>query len=210
MAGGTLTKGELITLCSKGIHGRMNLDRAVFNAYIEVYLSAAINFAIMKQYYIDYNSEGFAELNGAFIGVFEDVAIQYNEKRKVNFLELPAKLAPIPMDRAIQFVGPMENEANQFKLVSQKELSTLIPRLPFTKKTFATVEGKTLVLRNLPDVVKKALVKMVVSITDLDDDDNVGIPAGGEIEVINIVVEFFLGVRRLPENKLNDNKFIDA
>lgn len=210
MQGGEFTKGELITLCSKGIHGRMNLDRAVFDAYIDRYIAAAVNFVVLKQYYVDYNSEGFAEINGALLGIFEDVPVQYNEKRKKHFVELPTRLMPIPMDRAIPYLGPMDDESNQFMLYGARDVINISDVINFTDRAVGQVEGNKVYISNLPDSVKTVLIKMLQSISDIGVDDIIGIPAGSEREVVNIVVEFFLGVRRMPENKLNDNRFIDA
>lgn len=210
MTGGEYTKAELIALCNKAIHKQATVDKTIFDAYINRYLAAAVNYVNVAQYYLDIQAEGIRAFNGAFYAVYENVPVQWNDQRKKHYIDLPAKLLPLPLDRAIPYLGPMVEENNQFVLVSQNDVFHSGKYFEFTNDVFGVVEGMRVILHKIPSAVDKVLLKMVVSIDDIADDDYVGIPAGKEIEVINLVVQFFTGVRALPENKLNDNRDTDA
>lgn len=211
MQAGTYTKGEFIALCRKAVEKRTSLDNQIFPSYINAYAAAAINYALIKQYYIDYKEyNGFADINPAFLGIYEDVEVQFNERRKKYYLTMPSRLVPMDIHKSVPYIGPMHNEANEFIWITQQDLFNLGNDLTLvTNDVFCMLEGMTVILINLPDAVKTVLIKKLVTMMDLKDDDYVPIPAGMEIDVINMIVEFFIGVRKLPEDKKPDNRDIE-
>lgn len=210
MQAGTYKKAEFIALCRKAVEKRTTLDNIIFPAYINAYAAAAINYAQMKQYYLDIKEyNGLASINQAFLGIYEDVAVQFNDRRKKYFITLPSRLVPMEINQSVPYIGPMHNEANEFIWITQQDLFNIGEDLTLvTNDVFALLEGMNVILINLPDAVKTILIKKLVTMMDLTDNDYVPIPAGLELEVIDLIVEFFLGVRKLPEDKKPDNRDI--
>lgn len=200
-----MKKSELVSLAREKAYRYANQENAKAKPYAEAYLVAAANYVLTKQYYIDYQ-DGDKDMNGLFLAVYEDVPVLWNSSRKVFYINLPAKVLALPKDRGLPYIGPLGNETLQYPIVGQSTISMAGHYFEYSTTSFVQIEGEKAILRNHSDIVKSVMVKMIVDVGALGEDDEVPLPAGSEIEVINLIGDFLLGRRQLPQDNLNDER----
>lgn len=199
-------KAEIVELARERAYRYGNQDNAKSVPFIESYLSAAVNYALNQQYYIDLKTGEDKDFNGLFLGVYENWPVQWNANRKVHFIDLPGRIIPLPKDRGLPYIGPMYDETLQYPIVGQTSVSNSGDYFQFAPMSFAQIEGTKVILRNHNDVVNAVLVKLIRDVSDLTDEDTVPIPAGLEPQVIDMVAQFIAGRRALPEDNKNDGR----
>lgn len=188
-----------------------NNDQNVIKGYISVYMSAMLNYVVLKQYYIDLKTDGSRDISGLFYAVYENQPIMFNEARNAWYLTLPQKVVGLPNDKGIPYIGSMQDD-NQFPMLGQSNIFAVKNWLGFVKTVFCQMEGQRVYFKNLPESTAQllattgVLIKMVVDMYELGDDDEVPVPAGLEAEFINGVVDFFLGKKKIAQDTVINNK----
>jgi len=199
------TKEELTYQILTQVNGGRNTqDAKIRPEDIAKYLPSAINYAILKQYYIN-KREGERTVPGDFIATYEDVEVKYSASRDLRYIDLPARVVPLPRDLGINTVSPMQGDAqfSRTDTTQLRHLSFISKHVP--AQTFWFIEGQKIYFKNIPQIVDKVLLRMIASVDNLGPDDMVPLPAGLEVEVIEICRQFFTGQRSLPADMLNDN-----
>lgn len=188
-----------------------NNDQNVIKGYISVYMSAMLNYVVLKQYYIDLKTDGSRDISGLFYAVYENQPIAFNEARNAWYLTLPQKVVGLPNDKGIPYIGSMQGD-NQFPILGQSEVFSSGDYLQYTNWVFCQIIGQKVYLKNIPESLAQLLqttgvrINMIVDMYQLADDDEVPVPAGLEAEFINGVVDFFLGKKKLPQDTAINNK----
>ena len=137
----------------------------------------------------------------------------YNDVRAQYYLVLPQKLVALPNEKGLPYVGSIQ-EDNQFIPIGQSNMYAMKDYMRFTKWVYYQIEGTRIYFKNLsPDLGlllsnQGVLVKMVVDAYDLNDNDELPVPAGMEKEFVDGVVDFFLGKKRLQQDLTENNKEI--
>lgn len=197
-----MTKGQLIDIViNKVSGGKPTDDLMILGVDVAIYIAPAINFAVTKNYYLSKN-EGFGEINGAYLATTV-ATVQKDTVRDLDFIDLP-NLLPLAVNRGVRHVG---NLKGTLQGVWTRQSSRLHDSFynGTTRDTFEMfLEGTRVYLRDLSSPTVELLVQYVQSMVDLGDDDRLNIPAGQELDIINIIVEFFTGQRALPEDNLVD------
>jgi len=190
----------------------VNYNQSLIDGYISAYMSAMLNYLQVKQYYIDIKAGDNRDISGYFYAtytvkpVFDDVRAQY-------YLVLPQKLVALPNEKGLPYVGSIQ-EDNQFIPIGQSNMYAMKDYMRFTKWVYYQIEGTRIYFKNLsPDLGlllsnQGVLVKMVVDAYDLNDNDELPVPAGMEKEFVDGVVDFFLGKKRLQQDLTENNKEI--
>jgi len=199
-----MKKGVVVSLAREKAYRYANQENAKAKPYAEAYLTAAVNYVLTKQYYLDLKEEGDKDMNGLFLAVHEQVDVQWNSTRKKHYIDLPAKVLALPKDRGLPYIGPTGNETIQYPIVGQSGVSMSGKYFEYSTSSFVQIEGSKAILHNHNDIVKQVMVKMIQDASALSDDDELPLPAGAEIEVINLVGDFLIGRRQLPQDNLNN------
>jgi len=206
---GDYTKDQLVFLILDGVQNPVSGDNAVKSLYIAKYLSAAINWAWTKQFYTELDSsemEGLRELDDLFVGSYE-VDVQWDANTEVHYIVLPATPLNLPKGKAIKYIGPLANQKEGYKPIGQSMLAAVSRSLGMSTKRFYLPGRDRYELINHPASVKKLMIKMLASVAQLKGTDLIPIPAGMEIDVINMARDWFLGKRKLPEDTVvTDNR----
>lgn len=170
----------------------------------------AINFLQRQSLEEKVRKTGEQTIDSLFIATYEDVAVQFNSRRNKYFVQLPAKPVHLRHSLGVYQVSDMEESLAFIPLGSG--WLTMIGK----EADAAYLEGnvgfqheadKIYFVCNFAEhaaTLKTVLVKLVNSISDYDEDDELPIPPDFESQVIEYLLKTFRGVP--PNDKVNDNK----
>lgn len=185
--------------------GRLTSDTSVRREDLSVYLAPAVNYALLKQYYVTKNEEGVSDFPEDFVATFTDVPVQFDSDRDLSYVDLPGEILSMSNNRGLRNVSAMKG-ADTFIQISLNDRS----QVAYYPNTFAGytlfwLEGQRIYFQNI--ATDKVLVRMIQSVNELDYEAELPIPAGYEVEVMKLMEEFFTGQRQLPfDNKPDNNK----
>ena len=207
-----MTKKGYIELIEQALSRQnWNNDQNVIQGYIGVYMSAMLNYLIVKQYYLDLKTDGSRDISGLFYAVYDNVPITFDTPRNAYYLTLPQKVIALPNEKGISFIGSMHDD-NQYIPLGQSNMFAAKNWLGFTKFVYYQIEGQKVWFKNISLALAQLLettgllVKMVVDIYEVGMDEEVPVPAGMETEFVNGVVDFFLGKKRIQQDTVINNK----
>lgn len=205
-----MTKEVLIgQILLKVSGGNISVDNSVWYSDIQALIAPAVNYVQTKQYFIDGNSEGKEHLIQQFMlqvyGGNNEIAISTDAIRKRKYITLPKTPLSLPNGRALQFVGdvrgrgwiPLSQGADDMQEYYGKFKKDVTSYRP---------EGLKCYLWNVGPLVTHAMVKMLVNVNSLADTDEIILPSGGELEVINLIYEWISGTRLMPKDIIIDQK----
>ena len=185
--------------------GKPSSDSSVWLSDIDTLLAPAVNFVQTKQYFIDGNSESEKHLIQQFMLQTYTVDILDDVTRKRKYAVLPKTPLSLPNGRALQFVG--DERGNPFIPLQQGGEAMQVYYEKFKKGVVSyRPEGLKIYFWCLPALLKKVLFKMLVDVKSLTDTEELLLPSGGEIEVINLIYEWLSGQRAMPKDVIIDQK----
>lgn len=169
-------------------------------------LEIARNFMI-KRAYIENRNEGSYDISGEFVKGFQCVPVLLDDCRDEYYSDLPAKLISLPNNRGLRSVSPMKGQNAAFSIVPNTgagvweglEANDL-------GGTECYLEDSRIYYKKLDaSNVKQVLVKMIASIDNLDEDEQIPIPADMEALLIEQVVAAFSPSKATVQDKHNDS-----
>jgi hypothetical protein len=180
------------------VGGVTNKDSSVERVDIGPYLNAAIRWFHKKHYYELRREEGF--------GFDEDSLATYSIEADTKIREFDVAVLPVnplvlPGGFAIDTVMPAEGMVPFVRVRGQQWLLGLSRAID---TVFWWPEGRNIFLYNLGKVCS-IHVRAIPDPGSLGDTDTVLLPAGGDVEVVNVAVEFFTGQRQMPKDLIIDN-----
>ena len=188
--------------------GEPSSDSSVWLSDIDTLLAPAVNYVQIKQYFTD-KKDGEDHLIQQFMlqvyGGNNEIAISTDAIRKRKYITLPKTPLSLPNGRALQFVGdvrgrgwiPLSQGADDMQEYYGKFKKDVTSYRP---------EGLKCYLWNVGPLVTHAMVKMLVNVNSLADTDEIILPSGGELEVINLIYEWISGTRLMPKDIIIDQK----
>lgn len=201
-----MTKAELIeVVIQKAQGGIVNADtsRAVRREDINTMLPAAINFAILQQYRLTQREEGVSEIPDSFLATYIET-VAFDSDRELNFITLSKPILGMAKNRGIRSVSSLKGDTFIETTLTAKRHDSYYTGSTAQNITYY-IEGNKIFIDNLPAVVDKVMVRAVQSANDLKDDEQVPIPAEYMMNVIDILVNHFLGTRQIPADLTNNN-----
>jgi len=201
-----MTKGVLIELILQSIAGGVKTQdsgRYARKEDVEAYLAAAINYSLAKAYYIN-KAENEGIFPNDFIATYI-LDVEDDPIEGVRFVPLPSKILSMPANRGLRSVGPVKGDAQFVQMNFEASAHDEYYKGSIRNITGFMLIGQTIQFRNLSHLVDKVKIRQVASIEDMDDEQELPIPAGMEVEVIQICTEFFTGVRSLPKDNRPNN-----
>lgn len=140
---------------------------------------------------------------------FTDVPVAYDEERCEYYSELPCQIIDLPFQKGVRFISPVQDQSSQFVPRSNNSSVVfdalevgMVEQLPKyyyeNGKVYYKFSGTT-----YPEV----LMKLCPTFFDLDDDDEVAMPAiltkNGVVTLHDLVVNRMRGMA--PEDLVNDS-----
>lgn len=201
---------ELVYLFVSG--GQLNADINIKREDISAMLAPAVNYTILKETRIrrqesrtswEGNSTG---IDGDFLGTFY-LGVLYDEERCLYYIKPSVRVVPLPFNRGIDTIAPINGECEFHKLKGQFEDKGLEGVLRNqTRYWFERIgTDQRIFFKNIPTSIKKVILKAVVSADDLDEDDEIPVPNGTEFEILQLLQQWFSGEKQIPEDLLNNN-----
>ena len=201
-----MTKAELIELTLQKVQGGIvNADtsRAIGREDVIILLRAAINFAILQQYRLTQREEGVSEIPDSFLATYIET-VAFDSDRELNFITLSKPILGMAKNRGIRSVSSLKGDTFVETTLTAKRHDSYYKGSTAQNITYY-IEGNKIFIDNLPAVVDKVMVRAVQSANDLADDEQVPIPAEYMMNVIDILVNHFLGTRQIPADLTNNN-----
>lgn len=199
------TKAELVAQVLNSVNGGSSTqDSKVKREDIAHLIPAAINFVLTEQYWLNAR-DGDRSFAGDFIATYPNVEIKYDDDRDLRYITLPERTVALPKDMGISAISPMRGDMSFARTTAAggAHNSYYSKHVPGT--AFWWREGQKVFFRNIPDIMTKVLVRVISSGDQVNDDDPLPIPAGMEMKVVQVLREFFVGQRQLPEDMINNN-----
>jgi hypothetical protein len=201
-----MTKGVLIELILQSVAGGVKTQdtgRYVRREDVEAYLAAAINYSLIKAYYIN-KAENEGIFPNDFIATYI-LDVEEDPIEGVKFVPLPTKILSLPANRGLRSVGPVKGNVQFIQQNFEAQAHDEYYKGSIRNMTGFRLIGQRIELVNLSSFVTQVKIRQVASIMDMDDEQELPIPAGMEVEVIQICTEFFTGVRALPKDNRPNN-----
>lgn len=202
------TKGQLTAQVMDRVQNQINLDNATRKAYVKKYLGACVNYLNTKQYYAQQKDpDGLAEFDSQFVGAMEEVDVNMDEMRNQFYITIPGIRAAYIFGKDIIYIGPAMNQANGYIPVQQNQYRVTARSLGSSSRRYYMIEnGTTAFLFNHPSSVSKLYVKRLWNVDEIQDSDPLPITTDQELPLLEMMVQFFLGKRQLPQDTVNNNK----
>lgn len=201
-----MTKGEIkgqVYLKISG--GEPSADVSVWLDDLDILVAPAVNYVNLKQYFIDANNEEERHMIQPFMLQTFTVSINNDSVRKRKYIELPATPLSLPNKRALHFVGDVRGKS---WIPLQQNGGDMQEYYCKFKKGIVSyeAEGKRCYLYNETPFDTQALVKMLVNVHELSDEDQIMLPSGSELEVATLIYEWITGQREMPKDLKVDSK----
>ena len=202
-----ITKRQLADLVRDDMSGGRPGDVTKFR-YLTIYkkIELARNELIMRNFY-EHRNENSYDINGDFITSFCPVEIEFDEKRCEYYSDLPAKVISLPDNRGIRQVSEIKGQKTPFIKMVNGAVGTFgcLEAGGLGGATGYYPEGDRIYYVNKPDSIDEVLMKLVASVDDLDEDENLPIPAEYEKILYDTVKQMMLEKLQIPEDKINDS-----
>lgn len=204
----SFTKKEFVEAIQIALGGAgVTMDTRPLPPFIEKLIAPAINFVLTKSYYIQLQQGEGKKISGLFYAIYRLDVKKHPTEAEAWYVDLPVPAVAMVNDRQSVYVGPENDEENQFIPVDQIDVFCLKHYKRFLPSPTAQIEGpKMIKFKLMSSTVKKVKVKYIASADGLGDDDVLPIPAGMELEAIEAAKNFFLRDKAVPQDMNADNK----
>lgn len=158
------------------------------------YVYAAYSYLVKLTYWNNVKLTGDKEINNQYISVYDDVAVEYDEKQDLYYSVLPTDPISLPNNIGIYQISKVQSPNKPFAPMGAGELY-LYSGLPITQYTS---DNSKVYYTNLDPEVKK--VKMLIISSrpqDIHDDD--------VHEIKELVLKQIMTTRSIPEDKNNNS-----
>lgn len=211
-----MTKAQMIEqVYLNVIGGEVSPDANVQREDIANLLPAAVNYAIVAYNRMERReiieeirllggSGVSSKMNQEFLTT-KVLSVQKDEARDLYYIELPFKVQTLPGNRGLDEVAPMQGTAPYVKVASRREIYGLEDCGTIFYWPEKVPENR-IYLTGLGLPVCDHLVKVVVSVADINDSEEIPMPAALEFEVIKLMCEFFRAQRDGQGDSSPDDK----
>lgn len=213
-----ITKGQISQLIrSMAAGGQPSSNYKIDSREVSRIADMAYSTLISKHYAIA-RTDG-DDIDGAFIRSYPETEIKYNKTRDEYYICLPAKMVKLygGNDKGLRQISGNKGQKTPFTKLqngaqgasSPLESSGLIGKIGYyveSDKVYFVDNNKdldgnvNLKIRGM----KSVMVKMVASIDEFDDDDELPIPSDMELELITSVQQIFREQKQTPVDDNND------
>lgn len=202
-----MTKEEITGIAFLKLEGGFpTMDSSLWWEDVDLLFGPAVNYVMTGDYFMQKRDENEEKvLQPLFIQTFKNIGITYDTDTEKWGFTLPYKPLAFPKNRAVPFVGTVLGE--QFVPIEQSG-GAMQQYFSGMKQCVTSYDliGMKGTLENKPPLLEKLMVKMIVNASSLADTDEVLLPDGGELQVADLMVQFFTGQKMLPKDYYNTGK----
>lgn len=194
---------EMIYLRVNG--GKPTPDDSVMRSDIKALLPAAVNYAMDKTYNLNLKIEGDRDYPSEFYSVFNDIAIQRDER--LPYITTTVGAVPLKGEAGLRFV--YDNCGTQYGMVTDSDMgsieyySKLTPGMGWYRPT-----GSKITLYGVTPLAATINLQMIIRVEDLANTDELPLQAGSENDVLELMINWF--ANKLPYNTLVNTKDVNA
>lgn len=186
-----MKQGAIIeTVYNNVTGGRPNTDFSVMRVDIRSALPAAVNYVTVGDYWANLGNEGEREVPNFMITEKEYHSI-CKDSRGRDYIDVPDSLINVAGNGGVRYVE--DYLGNQYTPRVQGSSNRYWDKV-LNNKQYRYAD-KRIYLFNKPVLVDKLIAGLVLDSSNLKDDDEAPIPAGKEMEVINILTQLFTNQR---------------
>lgn len=199
-----MTKAEIVELVLIRINGgKITGDTKIRKEDIASFLASAINYAVIRQYQINKDETGENEFPSAFIATYPNVEVEVDDDRELSYIDLPARIISLPKNYGLQSVSAMKGDSLFIQTNFTDRHNNSYFSNSFADTTLYWQEGQRVYFQNI--ATDKVLVRLIQDLNDVDDDAQLPIPGGLEVEVLKIMENWFMGQRATPADYVVNN-----
>lgn len=176
----------------------------------EEFLSYAFNYSQLGTYWVENKAEMEHSINPLCLTPFDNVSILYSTTRQRYYSTLPAPVVPLSKGRALEIstqFGQRLIPLVQGDDAMQEFYSKYDTQLKYQ------LEGNSTVwywgMEKYP-LLKYVRPKYIAQITDLSDDTEILLSADGHKVVLDLMIGFLTGERKMPKQYTENGKDINA
>lgn len=204
-----MEKGRFIELVLLGVNGGVLVDESNLQRIdIEAYLPAAVNYALTAGRNISISQEGNRDLPSMFYGTFSDLVI--DRTGSIPFITLPKGYVPLYGNEGVRSV--FDNCGNYYAPLMDADRRTIKAyKDKLIDQGFYYPIGKS----KIEVYPSNPLVTMlngeyIVRAEDLDDEDELPLPASTETMALDLCVQWFTDQRSRPADLINNKADINV
>ena len=209
-----MKKGELLESVFLNVNGgQLSADTNVRREDINAMLAPAINFVILKETRVrkrensQFGWGGNTSMDSEFLATFT-LPVKYDDQRGKRYIEPNVKLSPLDSNRGIDTISPIKGEYDFKRLKNEFEDVGMNHLFPNTTRFWFEYIGvsQRIYFKNLPMSVQMLNLRAVAKAGDLNDDDELPLPSGTEIQVLELLTAWFTGQKMMPDDYSADNR----
>lgn len=175
----------------------------------EEYFAYAFNYAQLGTYWVEGKAETEHVINPLVLTPFDNIPILYNSTRQRYYSTLPAAIVPLSKGRALKVTT--ESGELIIPLVQGDDVMQEFYE-GYDKKLKYQVEGNKTIwywgMQHRP-LLKYVRPVYVVQVTDLPDDAEILLAADGYKTVVDLMVSFLTGERKMPKQYAETGKDVN-
>lgn len=160
--------------------------------------------------------EETGSLDGEFVTQCPNIAVLCDSVTLQKYCIVPKRLISFSNYDGIRQVSPMKNQTTSFIKVQngfqstyhKLEASKLFNNTGYytERVKVGTDQSVRIYFQNIPDRYDKVLVKMIASVYDFDEDENLPIPAAYEETLVDLVDKWFIQQYGAPKDLKNNSE----
>jgi hypothetical protein len=204
------TKGELIDqLYIKVTGGQLSPDVNVKRVDIAAYMAQAINNVIVS-YIRATKREDEDNSSGIDVEFYKTYfpTLLYDNRMDLYYLVLPSRLQQLPSGQGIASVAPTHSRVPFTRVRTMYQpvgFSHVLGTYYWYEKIAGDTDEERLYFENLGSPIPDILLRMIPSFEGMNDNEIVSVPAGLEINILDLANKWFSEQRRMPADMLANN-----
>lgn len=196
-----MIKGVFIDLAHAIVCGGDITDEsAVWREEVAAFLPAAVNFVALGALWEQFKMEGDKDIPNTFYVPFVNQTLDMTGP--VPVFTIPSTVVPLPSDRGIRMVTSPQGD-NVYQRMNDNLYSNwnYYKDIMLNQRYYRPV-GMTIYLYNKPPLETKANIYLLTSADTYGDNDELPVPAGKEMIVVQQMAALFMRQEAQAEHKI--------
>lgn len=180
--------------------GDITDESAVWREDVAALLPAAVNFVVLGALWEQFKMEGDKDIPNTFYVPFVNQTLDMTGP--VPTLVIPANIIPLPSDRGIRMVTSPQGD-NVYQRMNDNLYSNwnYYKKIMLSQRFYRPV-GKTIYLYNKPALETEANIYLLTSAETYADTDELPVPAGKEMMVVQQLFSMFMKQQAESDHKI--------
>jgi hypothetical protein len=187
--------------------GRLVTDRNISTQEMVLFVTQAFGHCVRMNFF-EGKAEGESYVDGSFIYTFDDVAVEKDTRRDLYYSVMPSSTITLPNEMGIFHVSLVQDQSNPFVRLPNGYMGLMealdVAGMENRKMFFQ--DGTRIYYTNITgaDGITSVLLKLVVSLDGIDDEEEINVPNDIQLKILNIAVEAYKTQMLKPTDKSPD------